>query len=177
MPTLTLTVAATFAFANFLASLSFENASVVLVCGSVPDRNSDETDHVLWDLVAVSILGASCSGEHLHYVTSAALPNRKVFNGFSSYMRPLARRERVLLRPLLSALRPGKRTGSVVARRSCQFISSIARSMSLTIPLACEPRGQARARHGKGLKPSGISFTTKPAKPAATPRLQCSQGA
>ena len=172
MPTLTLTVAANFAFANFLASLSFENASVVLVCGSVPDRNSDETDHVLWDLVAVS-----CSGEHLHYVTSAALPNRKVFNGFSSYMRPLARCERVLLRPLLSALRPGKRTGSVVARRSCQFISSIARSMSLTIPLACEPRGQARARHGKGLKPSGISFTTKPAKPAATPRLQCSQGA
>jgi len=68
VPTLTLTVSANFAFANFL-SLSFENVSVVLVCDSVPDRNSDETDHVLWDLVAVSILGASGSGEHQHYVT------------------------------------------------------------------------------------------------------------
>ena len=53
MPALTFGVSTNFALANFLASRSFRNVSVALVCVRFRRRSSNETYHVPRDLLAM----------------------------------------------------------------------------------------------------------------------------
>ena len=53
MPALTFGVLTNFALANFLASRSFGNVSVALVCVRFRSRSSNETYHVPRDLLAM----------------------------------------------------------------------------------------------------------------------------
>ena len=53
MPALTFSVSTNFALANFLASRSFGNVSVALVCVRFRRRSSNETYHVPRDLLAM----------------------------------------------------------------------------------------------------------------------------